>query len=59
MERLKGLGNAQVPLCAATAFAMLRGDLELARKIAYRKSGYAAEAADEAARVPAADGAEK
>ena len=51
MERLKGLGNAQVPLCAATAFVMLRGELEFARKIAYRKNEYGAEAAAEAARA--------
>ena len=58
MERLKGLGSAQVPLCAATAFVMLRGELELARRIAYRKNQYAAEAAAEAVRA-AAEVAEK
>lgn len=58
VERLKGLGNAQVPLCAATAFVVLRGELELARRIAYRKNEYAAEAAAEAARA-AAEVAEK
>jgi DNA (cytosine-5)-methyltransferase 1 len=26
VDRLKALGNGQVPLCAATAFRMLTGD---------------------------------
>lgn len=47
-----------MPLCAATAFAMLRGELELARKIACRKNEYGARAASEAARA-AAEVAEK
>lgn len=58
LERLRALGNAQVPLCAATAFVMLRGELEFARKISCRKNEYGARAASEAARA-AAEVAEK